>query len=138
MSNALPAKIDITRDDIARVVKHFYAAVRKDPNLGPVFAHSIDPNGWRDHEAKIVRFWANAILHENDYAGNPFLVHRAQGHVKPEHFEIWLNLFQDSLNTVLPPMPALQFNNLAQRIGASLKMGLQGTRAQARGVPHLH
>ena len=138
MSDCLPAKIDISRDDIATVVKQFYAAVRNDPDLGPVFAHSIQPQAWTEHEAKIVRFWANAILYEKDYSGNPFLVHRAQGHIKPEHFEIWLNLFQKTLNTVLPPIQAMQFNNLAQRIGASLKMGLQGTRAQARGVPNLH
>lgn len=138
MSNALPPKIDISREDIARVVAHFYAAVRRDSELGPIFAHSIDTDNWTEHEAKIVRFWSNAILHEKDYSGNPFLVHRAQGHIKPEHFDIWLHLFQTSLVTVLSPNPAMQFNQLARRIGESLKMGLQGTRAQARGVPHLH
>jgi hemoglobin len=138
MSNTLPPKINITRGDITRVVKHFYVAVRNDPVLAPIFAHSVTADGWPAHEAKIERFWANAILHEKDYVGNPFMVHRAQGHIQPEHFEIWLHLFQTTLITVLPPNPAMQFNHLARRIGESLKMGLQGTRAQARGVPNLH
>jgi len=138
MSNPLRPRIDITREDIARIVSHFYAQVRVDPNLGPVFARSIHTTEWPEHEAKIVRFWANAILNEKDYFGNPMMVHKAQGHVKPEHFEIWLALFKSTLDEVLPVKPAQQFNELAQRIGASLKMGLQGTRAEARGVPHLH
>ena len=131
-------KIDISRDDIARVVKQFYLAVQNDPDLGPVFAHSIATADWPAHEAKIVQFWANAILNEKDYSGNPMMVHKAQGHIKPEHFEIWLALFKSTVDNVLPSIPAQQFHHLAQRIGASLKMGLQGTRAEARGVPNLH
>jgi hemoglobin len=134
----MSAKIDISRDDITRVVKQFYSAVRSDAVLGPIFAHSIATDDWPEHEAKIVRFWANAILNEKDYSGNPMMVHKAQGQVKPEHFEIWLALFKCTVDRVLPSIPAQQFNHLAQRIGASLKMGLQGTRAEARGVPNLH
>tara|TARA_R110002094_G_scaffold3676_3_gene11912 strand:- start:274 stop:678 length:405 start_codon:yes stop_codon:yes gene_type:complete len=133
----MSATIDITRDDIAKVVKNFYADVRNNPDLGPVFAHSIAPADWPDHEAKIVRFWANAILNERDYAGNPMQVHKVQGHVEPSHFDIWLDLFETTLHNTLPHEPAAQFNNLARRIGSSLKMGLEGTRAQMRGIPNL-
>jgi hemoglobin len=131
------AKFDISRDEIANVVEKFYVAVRNDATLGPIFAHSIATLDWPAHEAKITRFWANAILNERDYNGNPMQVHKVQGHVAPEHFKIWLDLFETTLNNTLPAQPALQFNMLARRIGASLKMGLEGTRAQMRGVPNL-
>jgi hemoglobin len=137
MSSALPPKIDISRDDIARVVSKFYVAVRRHPELGPVFAQSIGADVWPSHEAKITRFWANAILNERDYGGNPMQVHKTQGHIEPRHFQVWLDLFEETLRTTLPAEPAMQFNTLARRIGASLKMGLEGTRAQMRGVPNL-
>lgn len=130
-------KFEITRKEIAQVVKKFYVAVRNDPTLGPVFAHSINTSDWPEHEAKITRFWANAILNERNYNGNPMQVHKVQGHIEPAHFEIWLNLFETTLRNTIPAQSAAQFNHLARRIGASLKMGLEGTRAQMRGIPNL-
>lgn len=77
----IPPRFDITPDQIARVVATFYATVRDHPGLGPVFAvHVAD---WPAHEAKIARFWRNAILHDRVYDGNPLAAHRAAGNVRP-------------------------------------------------------
>ncbi|MBA83788.1 group III truncated hemoglobin [Thalassobius sp. S69A] len=132
---AIPPKFDITRDDIARVVHSFYALVRQHPGLGPVFAAHV--TDWPHHEEKIIRFWANAILHERDYDGNPLLVHRDAGNVRPGMFDPWLGLFDTVLRQELQPQQAAAWSTLAHRIGRSLRAGVVEKIHGADGVPRL-
>ena len=120
------ARFDVSRAEIEQVVTAFYERIREHPTLGPVFAKSIPStaDAWHPHEAKIANFWANAILHERSYWGNPMAVHMATPHVHPEHFPIWLNLFEETLRDTLPPDQADSFNAFARRIGRGLQMGL--------------
>lgn len=115
-------RIDVTRAQIAQVVAAFYARVREDDVLGPVFAAQV--TDWPSHEDKIVKFWANALLFERDYAGNPMQVHMAAGNVHSEHFPIWLSHFDDVLDVVLPRQQAIEWSRLAHRIGQGLSFGL--------------
>ena len=57
---AFPPRFFVTADQIDAQVAAFYAAVRTHPQLGPVFAGHV--TDWPEHEAKIARFWRNAIL----------------------------------------------------------------------------
>ena len=113
----------ITADQIAAVVAVFYARVRADPVLGPVFAAHV--TDWPAHEAKITRFWRNAILFDHSYDGNPLLVHRAAGDVHAALFGPWLTLFDATLTATLPRGPAAEWSVLAHRIGRGLRMGLE-------------
>ena len=74
---AFPPRFFVTPEQIDAQVAAFYAAVRVHPVLGPVFAGHV--TDWPAHEAKIGRFWRNAILHERSYDGNPFAIHRRAG-----------------------------------------------------------
>jgi hemoglobin len=129
------AKFDITRDEIARVVHAFYALVRQHPGLGPVFAAHV--TDWDSHEEKIIRFWANAILNERDYDGNPLAVHRKAGNVRPGMFDPWLGLFDLTLRLELRPDQAAAWSELAHRIGRSLRAGVVEKVHGADGVPRL-
>lgn len=120
--SALPPRLPLSPDEIARVVTTFYAVVREHPGLGPVFAAHV--TDWPAHEAKIAGFWANAILHSRSYDGNPLAVHRAAGNVRPGMFEPWLGLFDSVLKRELPPETAAAWSALAHRIGAGLRYGL--------------
>ncbi|WP_368186931.1 group III truncated hemoglobin [Aestuariibius sp. HNIBRBA575] len=119
---AIPPRFDVTEPDIARVVASFYEKVRQHPGLGPVF--SVHITDWPSHEAKIVRFWCNAILHERVYDGNPMAVHKAAGNVQPGMFSTWLALFDHVLQTELSPDAAAGWSELAHRIGRSLRAGV--------------
>jgi hemoglobin len=121
----IPPRFPITDAQIATVVASFYAAVRSHPGLGPVFAAHI--TDWPPHEAKITRFWRNAILHERSYDGNPLAVHRAAGNVRAQMFEVWLGLFDSVLRRELPPDTATAWSALAHRIGRGLMVGIQET-----------
>ncbi len=116
------ARFPITPAQIDAVMAAFYAAIRRHPTLGPVFAAHV--TDWPEHEARIAGFWRNAILSERDYDGNPMQVHRAAGDVRPEHFAPWLRLFDEVLTRTLPPETAAAWSALAHRIGGSLRMGL--------------
>ena len=129
----MPPRFPVTPEQIDRVVAVFYAAVRRHEILGPIFnGHVAD---WPEHEEKIARFWRNAILSERNYDGNPMLVHRRAGDVRPEHFPIWLGLFDETLHRVLPTESAAAWSMLAHRIGQSLSMGL--VFAAEGGAPRL-
>ncbi|CUH52304.1 group III truncated hemoglobin [Shimia marina] len=132
---SLPPKFDVTRNDIARVVAAFYEMVRQHPGLGPVFAVHVED--WPGHEAKIVDFWANAILHERSYDGNPLKVHRDAGNVRPGMFEAWLALFDMTLKRELSETQAAAWSALAHRIGRSLRAGVVEKVKGPGGVPIL-
>lgn len=127
-------RFPITAAQIDLVVAEFYTAIRHHPGLGPVFAVHIDD--WPAHEAKIARFWRNAILHERSYDGNPFAVHRQAGNVRPGMFEPWLALFDAVLKRNLSADLAQSWSELAHRIGRGLRAGVV-ENAVKDGVPIL-
>jgi len=133
---ALPPRFDITRTQIEQVVAVFYARIRQHPELGPIFGNHV--TDWPSHEAKIARFWANAILYERSYDGNPMQAHMAAGDVQAHHFTPWLALFEDVVSEVLPEQSAQAFSAFAHRIGRGLRMGVSDLRAPGGGVPSLH
>ncbi|UXX85040.1 group III truncated hemoglobin [Roseovarius pelagicus] len=124
MANPL-RQFDITEDEITQVVTVFYARVRKDPDLGPVFGAHIAPAEWPAHEAKIVRFWSNAILRTRNYSGNPMQVHMSASDVQAEHFPVWLGLFDTVLAERLPEATACAWSALAHRISKGFLYGLE-------------
>ena len=131
----LPPRFDVSRPEIERVVAAFYARVREHPVLGPVFASHV--SDWPAHEARIAGFWANTILHERSYDGNPLAVHRAAGNVRPGMFEPWLELFDTVLREELSEDQALAWSALAHRIGRSLRAGMVQRMQGPGGAPIL-
>ncbi len=136
---ALPPRFPITPEEIDTVVARFYARVRQDEVLAPVFFASIpdDAARWAHHEEKIARFWRNAILHERSYSGNPQHMHSMRPMIKPAHFAIWLGIFDEVLAESLPEDLAKSWSALAHRIGAGLRIGVEANRQPEGGVPIL-
>ncbi|GAB4386017.1 group III truncated hemoglobin [Albidovulum sp.] len=133
--SALPPKFEISHEEIERVVRRFYAAVREHPVLGPVFAAHV--RDWPAHEARIAAFWRNAILSERGYDGNPLEVHRRAGNVRPGMFAPWLALFDDTLARELRPETAAAWSALAHRIGRALRYGVVEEQRLPGGIPKL-
>ncbi len=131
MTEPRAPRFAITSDQINAVVAEFYATIRTHPGLGPVFASRVVD--WPEHEAKIARFWRNAILFERSYDGNPLAVHRRAGNVHAAMFDVWLGLFDSVLRRELPADTAQAWSALAHRIGRGLRLGM----AQPAGPPQL-
>ncbi|MDV4145943.1 MULTISPECIES: group III truncated hemoglobin [Shimia] len=133
MNNPLQL-FEITPGQIDDVMRLFYARIRQHEVLGPVFSAHIKDGAWPAHEAKIAGFWRNAILKERSYSGSPMMAHMQSPHVQPEHFELWLGLFDETLAETLPEPTRTQFSALAHRIGKGLRLGLQQVR-QTKAAP---
>ncbi len=114
----------ITEDDIARLVKVFYARVRKDEVLAPIFSTKIAEEDWPRHIDHIASFWSSIFLKSGRFNGNPMVKHGQIAGLTPEHFSHWVALFKDTAEGVLDAGKAAQFGATADRIAKSLQMGL--------------
>jgi hemoglobin len=112
-----------TEAEIHTLVHTFYASIRHDRVLGPIFDAHV--RNWDVHLAKMVDFWSSVLLGTARYRGTPMPAHCALPQLRPELFQRWLALFRDTTQAVgNAPMQA-QADELAQRIARSLWYGYQ-------------
>lgn len=106
---------------IERLVGTFYARVREDAVLGPVFeAHVTD---WDVHLAQMRLFWSSVTLMSGRYHGRPMPKHLNLP-VDARHFDHWLRLFEATAREVCPPAAADYFLERARRIASHLEYGV--------------
>lgn len=115
---------DVTEEAIALMIDRFYAAVRQEPALGPVFEAAISPEGWPDHLATMRRFWSSVMLGSGLYSGDPVAVHRAVANLQRPMFARWLTRFEETAAELFVPDVAAQFKAKAHRIAVSLQLAL--------------
>ena len=125
--------LGITDSMIRGLVDAFYARVRADAVLGPIFEAKI--HDWEEHLAKLTDFWSSIVLMSGRYKGRPMPVHAAIPEISDEHFVRWLKLFGDTAGEVCPPRAALLFKDRAMRIAESLKAGIAIARRGAEAAP---
>jgi hemoglobin len=82
--------------DIKLLVDDFYAGVRKDELIGPIFAKAITGD-WQQHLDRMYLFWDAALFNVPGFKGNPFAKH-APLQIEQQHFDRWLALFADTIN----------------------------------------
>ncbi len=117
------AKTGITEAMIERLVRGFYAKVRKDAVLAPVFEARIAD--WEPHLKRMCAFWSSVALMSGRYHGTPMAKHMPLP-VDAGHFDRWLELFEATARELCPPAAATHFVELARRIAASLELGIAG------------
>lgn len=115
---------DVTEDTIRMLVDAFYARVRRDAVLGPIFAEAIADAAWPAHLAKMYAFWSSVMLTSGRYKGDPVSTHRRVAGIAPPLFGNWLDLFEATAAELFIPAIAEQFALKARRIAESLKLAL--------------
>jgi hemoglobin len=113
----------ITEAMIERLVRGFYAKVRNDVMLAPIFEARI--SDWEPHLQQMCAFWSSVALMSGRYHGTPMVKHMPLP-VDAGHFDRWLELFEAAANEICPPMAAAHFVERARRIAASLELGVAG------------
>ncbi|MGK0267035.1 MAG: hemoglobin [Maricaulis sp.] len=109
---------------ISRLVDEFYAHVRLDPMLGPVFEAEIGDD-WDAHLTKLKSFWRSVMLQEGSYTGRPMPAHMKLKGLTPEHFTRWLGLFRQTLGEIGASDAArLQLTDRATRIAQSFQLNI--------------
>ena len=112
----------ITEPAIADLVDRFYAKVRADAVLGPIFNKAV--TDWPEHLAKLSDFWSSVMLTSGRYKGNPMAAHMALAGIEPAMFQRWLGMFQETAEELFEPAEAAAFRAKAQRIAESLQLGM--------------
>lgn len=120
----MPRYPAVTEDTISDLVETFYARIRSDPVLGPVFENKIAPDAWPKHLATMKRFWSSVMLTSGAYSGNPVGVHRSVPGLERPMFAHWLELFGRTAEDLFEPGPAAEFAVKAKRIAFSLELAV--------------
>ncbi|MBZ9798525.1 group III truncated hemoglobin [Mesorhizobium sp. ES1-4] len=113
----------VDRQSIAKLVRKFYARVRKDKRLGPIFAREISGD-WELHLEKMTDFWCSVILKTGVYRGRPVPAHTRLQDVTEADFEIWQALFAKTAAELFAPETAAVFVARAKRIAMSLRLAM--------------
>jgi hemoglobin len=115
---------------IERLVRGFYAKVREDAVLGPVFEARI--KDWEPHLAQMCAFWSSVALMTGRYHGTPMAKHLPLP-VDGGHFDRWLALFEETARQICPGKAEAHFVERARRIAQSLELGIAGSHGVMLG-----
>lgn len=115
----------VTASSIVQLVDTFYARVRDDAVLGPVFEARLAGH-WHEHMPRMVAFWTKVLLGTGEFQGNVYGKHMALSGIGTEHFVHWLTLFRMTAVEVFGVDGATEALEVAQRIASSLQLGFFG------------
>ena len=92
-----------SREDISKLVHRFYAKIRKNELLGPIFNNHITEELWPEHLEKLTDFWETNLFGIAKFKGNPSKKHRNVdanlGHtIEQKHFGTWLQLWFETID----------------------------------------
>jgi len=123
---------------LQHLVETFYARVRADPLIGPLFNDAVAD--WPAHLDKLQAFWSSVMLTTGRYKGRPMPAHiRHADRIERAGFERWLTLWRETTDDLFEPASAAALQDRAARIAESLQLGIafhrgeDMTRAQALG-----
>lgn len=121
----------ITEEALGELVGRFYASVRRDPLLAPVFEPAVAD--WDEHLVMLHAFWSSVMLTSGRYKGRPLPAHVRHGAaMTPERFERWLALWRETAKALFEPAPAAALVEKAERIAESLQLGIAFARGGGR------
>lgn len=91
----MAATASLNHETIAALVDRFYAKVREDSLLGPVFNGAIGDH-WPEHLATLTDFWTSVLLASGRYKGNPMMAHIPIPQMDQQHFSRWIELWGET------------------------------------------
>jgi truncated hemoglobin YjbI len=119
------AAVAITPSSIVLLVDTFYARVREDAVLSPVFESKL-AGQWHEHMPRMYAFWTKVLLGTGEFQSNVFGKHMALSGIEKEHFVHWLTLFKLTAIEIFGVDEAKAPIEVAERIAASLQLGFFG------------
>jgi hemoglobin len=119
----------INESSIRTMVDTFYAGVRTDPVLAPVFERIL-AGKWETHMPRMYAFWTKLLLGTGEFQGNVFGKHMALEGIGKEHFVHWLGLFRTTAVEVFGKDEAYVAIEVAERIAGSLQLGYFGEQLE--------
>lgn len=122
--NAPGVAVGINEALIRTVVEYFYARVRSDKELAPLFGGIAD---WPAHLARMCDFWSSITLITGAYKGDVIGAHLSLPGLTDRHFHRWLELFAITIRKHCTPEQAAVFSSRALRMAESIRVARQRT-----------
>jgi hemoglobin len=126
-------RTEITEAMISELMETFYARVREDMLLSPVFAKVKD---WDEHMSRLRAFRSSVALMFARYHGQPMQANMPL-QIDPQHFDRWLALFEQTAKDVCPSIAAAHFLEKGRRIAGSFEMALATQRRAPTRAAHV-
>ena len=89
------------RDDLYLLVSKFYEKLLVDNDIKHFFDDMVQKDGLEEHLQVLVDFWDNMLFYSGVYKRNamqPHLLLHLKKPFLPEHFKIWLNHFNNTID----------------------------------------
>jgi hemoglobin len=115
-----------TEEEVSRLVNDFYARVRQDEQLGPIFDARV--HDWPTHLAQLTDFWSAVLRGTRRFRGAPVPKHMAIPGLSAELFLRWLDLFTQTTAECGNPAMRREANAAAQNIADNLWQRYQSNR----------
>jgi hemoglobin len=117
------------RPGVSTLIKWFYAKVRFEPLLEPIFKAHISK--WSEHLEVLIDYWSQMTGGPERYSGGMgrhiFLQLRA------EHFTVWLDVWEENCRWLLPEPEATDMIALARGLAEQLQRTTLRPETGARG-----
>lgn len=115
------------RENINFLINTFYARVRKDTMLGPIFNNIIQD--WPEHLEKLTDFWEMNLLGNRIYRGKPLKAHNEvdeteNNSITMEHFGRWLQLWHGTINEYFTGKEAETAKNRARKMSTVMFLSI--------------
>lgn len=116
-----------SRDDIDRLLRHFYGHAMDDPEIGYLFT-DVAHLDLEAHLPVIGNFWEAVLLQRPVYRGNPMRQHQALhalSALRASHFQRWFTLWAHSVETLFEGPVATEAKRRAAIIAESMQHHLR-------------
>lgn len=113
--------------EISELVRAFYARIREDEQLGPIFDEHVAD--WNAHLGKMADFWSALLLRTGRFSGSPMSRHAALSGLSADLFRHWLVLFRETAAAQPNRQMAEQACVMAESIAQNLWVGYQNSRS---------
>lgn len=119
-------KSDISsRENIHFIIVKFYDKLISDEDMLPFFKDIIKQNHLEEHFEIITDFWEDILFQSYKYKNNPMQKHLDFARKMPfskNHFSIWLNYFQNTIDEYFDGRIALEMKTRAQSIAMVMQL----------------
>jgi hemoglobin len=105
------------RAGVTRLVKWFYARVRFEPDLEPIFNANVPK--WGEHLELLIDFWCGQTGGPTTYGGG--LGKHARLDLRQEHYATWLRVWEQNCMDLLQPREAKEMVELARDLATRLQ-----------------
>ena len=127
------------RTDVFLLVSSFYAQVRRDDLLAPIFNTHIAEDEWPHHLNKLTDFWVTNLFGVVCFKGNPMRVHQQVDQnlnytVQQKHFGRWLQIWFSTIDNLFEGQLAQRAKDSARRMSTGLFLAMWKTRPDEKSA----